>query len=150
MVAAACERHGFPLDRLIVEITETALLRDLEVARRTIAELQALGVRVALDDFGAGFASIGYLKHIRFDLIKIDGGLVQSIAECPLAGQLLIGVVELCRAVGTPIVVEQVETQAQLDILRVLGVDKVQGYLLGHPTADPDLTAQAPLRTNRM
>lgn len=125
MVAAACERHGFPLDRLIVEITETALLRDLEVARRTIAELQALGVRVALDDFGAGFASIGYLKHIRFDLIKIDGGLVQSIAECPLAGQLLIGVVELCRAVGTPIVVEQVETQAQLDILRVLGVDKV-------------------------
>ncbi len=119
------------------------------MARRTIAELQALGVRVALDDFGAGFASIGYLKHIRFDLIKIDGGLVQSIAECPLAGQLLIGVVELCRAVGTPIVVEQVETQAA-GYLRVLGVDKVQGYLLGHPTADPDLTPQAPLRTNRM
>ena len=63
---------------------------------------------------------------------------------------MLIGVVELCRAVGTPIVVEQVETQAQLDILRVLGVDKVQGYLLGHPTADPDLTPQPSLRANQM
>jgi len=150
MIAAACDRHGFAPDRLIVEITETALLRDLEMAQRTIAELQALGVRVALDDFGAGFASIGYLKHIRFDLIKIDGGLVRSIVECPLAGQLLIGVVELCRAVGTPIVVEQVETEAQLDILRVLGVDKVQGYLLGHPTAEPDLTTHEWVQANHL
>lgn len=150
MIAAACTRHGFSPSRLIIEITETALLRDLEVAQRTIAALRALGVRVALDDFGAGFASIGYLKHIRFDLIKIDGGLVRSIVECPLASQLLIGVVELCRAVGTPIVVEQVESEAQLDILRVLGVDKVQGYLLGHPTPRPDLAVHGSWRTSHL
>lgn len=140
MIAQTCRRHGFPLHRLIIEITETALLRDVEAARRTIGELQAMGASVALDDFGAGFASIGYLKHIRFDLIKIDGGLIRSIVECPLARQLLVGVVQLCRAVDTPIVAEQVETEPQLNILRMLGVDKVQGYLLGHPDIEAIVT----------
>lgn len=145
MIRRMCERYAFSPKRLIVEITETALLRDPDAARSAIADLHAIGARVALDDFGSGFASIGYLRLIRFDLIKIDGGLVSSITTCALARQLLIGVVQLCRAIETPVVVEQVETEAQLDILRVLQVDKIQGYLLGRPA--PEL---APARAGRV
>lgn len=137
LVARLCREAGFPTERLVIEITESALMRDLVAAQRVIDGLHAMGTRVALDDFGAGFASIGYLKQIRFDLIKIDGGLVRSIAESPLARQLLAGVVQLCRAIGTPIVVEQVETEAQMAIVTLLGADKVQGYLVGRPLAEP-------------
>lgn len=136
-IRALCHETGFPAERLMIEITETALLRDLAMAERVIEDLRAIGARVALDDFGAGFASIGYLRQIRFDLIKIDGGLVRSIADCALSRQLLSGVVQLCRAIGAPIVVEQVETEAQMTIVTLLGADKVQGYLVGHPEAEP-------------
>ncbi|NTS65172.1 EAL domain-containing protein [Sphingomonas sp. HHU CXW] len=141
MIAELCAAHDFSPSRLMIEITETALMRDLALAQRTIDDLRAMGIRVALDDFGAGFASIAYLKSIRFDLIKIDGGLVTAIAESALARQLLAGVVQLCRAIGTPIVVEQVETEAQLTIVSLLGVEKVQGYLVGRPVSDPAFTA---------
>jgi predicted signal transduction protein with EAL and GGDEF domain len=136
MIARLCADAGFPASRLVVEITESALLRDLTMAQRVVEDLRATGARVALDDFGAGFASIAYLKRIRFDLIKIDGGLAHSIVECPLARQLLAGVVQLCRAIGAPIVVEQVETDAQMAIIALLGAEKVQGYLIGRPAAE--------------
>ncbi len=142
LVATLCAEAGFPASRLIIEITESALLRDLSMAQRVVEGLRAMGARVALDDFGAGFASIGYLKQIRFDVIKIDGGLVHAIAESALARQLLAGVVQLCRAIGTPIVVEQIETEAQMAIVTLLGVDKVQGYLVGRPAATPCFQSQ--------
>lgn len=135
IIADCCAVHGFAPECLIIEITETALLRDLDIAVQTIDQLHAMGVRIALDDFGAGFASIGYLKKVRFDFIKLDGDLVASVDECPSARQLLIGVVMLCRSIGTPIVVERVETPEQLALLQLLNVERVQGYLLGAPAA---------------
>ncbi|WP_244655103.1 EAL domain-containing protein, partial [Sphingomonas sp. CFBP 13733] len=76
-----CLRHRFDPRRLEVEVTETSVLADFGVARQHLASLRAAGVRIALDDFGAGFASVSYLKEITFDRIKIDGELVDNIAH---------------------------------------------------------------------
>ena len=85
--------------RLTVEITETALLNDPGVAKKVLGKLQALGIRIALDDFGAGHASIGYLQQMQFDEIKLDGSLIEKIARDARSRDLLIGVLHLCKAV---------------------------------------------------
>lgn len=127
------KRHNFDPRRLSIEVTETAFLSDFESARIALGVLQAGGVRILLDDFGAGYASIGYLRQIRFDGIKLDGSLIATMLESTAAHDLLIGVLRLCEAIGTPVTAEMVETQAQHDLLCALGVDKLQGYFLSRP-----------------
>lgn len=138
MVAA----HGFDPGRLSIEVTETELLCDFAAARAACGALQRGGVRVLLDDFGAGYASIGYLRQIRFDGIKLDGSLVTPMMDSQTARDLLIGVMQLCKAIGAPVTAEMVETQAQHDLLRALGVQKLQGFFLSRPlTAEQALAA---------
>ena len=133
LIFGLCAEHGFPPERLSIEVTETALLNDFATARSVIDRFRAGGVHVLLDDFGAGFASIGYLRQIQFDGIKLDGSLIQSITESAIARDLLVGVLHLCRAIRTPVTAEMVETPEHLALLQALGVDKVQGYLFGRP-----------------
>ncbi|KAB7644073.1 putative bifunctional diguanylate cyclase/phosphodiesterase [Polymorphobacter fuscus] len=122
--------HGFDPGRLSIEVTETALLSDFAAARTAVCALQEGGVRVLLDDFGAGYASIGYLREMHFDGIKLDGSLITPLMESDTAHDLLVGVLHLCRAIGAPVTAEMVETQAQHDLLCALGVQKLQGYFL--------------------
>ncbi len=136
-----CAEHGFSPARLSIEITETALLRDFSAARAMIGRLRKGGVRVLLDDFGAGYASIGYLRQIRFDGIKLDGSLITPIARSAGARNLLIGVMQLCRAISCPVTAEMVETNEHLVLLDSLGVDKVQGFLIGRPIDTEDIAA---------
>ncbi|WP_185965061.1 putative bifunctional diguanylate cyclase/phosphodiesterase [Glacieibacterium frigidum] len=125
--------HGFDPCRLSIEVTETALLGDFAAARTALSALQRGGVRILLDDFGAGYASIGYLREIQFDGIKLDGSLIASLTDSPAAHDLLVGVLQLCRAIGAPVTAEMVETAAQYDLLRALGVEKMQGFYLSRP-----------------
>ncbi|MEG3143398.1 EAL domain-containing protein [Sphingomonas sp. RT2P30] len=136
-----CAEHGFSPARLSIEITETALLRDFSAARAMIERLRHGGVRVLLDDFGAGYASIGYLRQIRFDGIKLDGSLIAPIAQSAAARNLLIGVMQLCRAISCPVTAEMVETTEHLVLLDSLGVDKVQGFLIGKPIHGDEVAA---------
>ncbi|MGI4879382.1 MAG: putative bifunctional diguanylate cyclase/phosphodiesterase [Janthinobacterium lividum] len=122
--------HAFDPGRLSIEVTETALLGDFEAARCALSALQRGGVRILLDDFGAGYASIGYLREIQFDGIKLDGSLIATLMDSPSAHDLLVGVLHLCRAIGAPVTAEMVESAAQHDLLRDLGVQKLQGYYL--------------------
>jgi diguanylate cyclase (GGDEF)-like protein len=134
--------HDFDPGRLSVEVTETALLSDFATARAVLGELRRGGVRILLDDFGAGYASIGYLREIQFDGIKLDGSLIVSLIDSPPAHDLLIGVLRLCRAIGAPVTAEMVENKVQYDLLRALGVEHLQGNLLSRPlTADRALAA---------
>lgn len=126
-------RHNFDPRRLSIEVTETAFLSDFESARTALGALQAGGVRILLDDFGAGYASIGYLRQIRFDGIKLDGSLIATMMESDAAHALLIGVLRLCEAIAAPVTAEMVETKAQYDLLCTLGVAKLQGYFLSRP-----------------
>lgn len=121
--------------RLQLEVTETALLVDFDSARGNLRQLRKAGARIVLDDFGAGYASVSYLREIDFDAIKLDGSLIVSAAKSPPAMRLLRGVVHLCASIGVPCVAEHVEEQAQLDLLRELKCRYGQGYLLSRPLA---------------
>jgi len=124
---------GLDPRRLQIEVTETAILADFDAARRNLAALRERGVLIVLDDFGAGFASISYLREMQFDAVKLDGSLLT--AATPEAGgiPLLRGVLELCRSVGLPCVAEHVETENQVAMLRHLGCTYGQGYWLAPP-----------------
>lgn len=128
-------RQGLDPARLQIEVTETALMADFDAARRSLLRLSREGVRLVLDDFGAGYASISYLREMRFDVIKLDGSLITTSAD---GYPLLKGVLELCKAVGLPCVAEHVETEASLLMLRALGCRYAQGFWLGRP-----MTAEA-------
>lgn len=119
--------------RLGVEVTETALLIDFDTVRANLALLRAEGVRIILDDFGAGFASIAYLREIHFDTIKLDGSLIAPIVESMTGRRLLEGVLQLCSALGTPCVAEHIESAEQLFLLRKLECPNGQGYHLSPP-----------------
>lgn len=126
--------------RLIVEVTESAALADIEAANRRLGALRSAGIRVCIDDFGAGAASYDYLHGLSVDTVKIDGRFIQSLDSDP-RGRTMIGhLVEMCRALGVETIAEMIETKAVADILRDLGVDHGQGWLFGKAEAEPRTT----------
>ncbi|MEO7177908.1 MAG: EAL domain-containing protein, partial [Allosphingosinicella sp.] len=139
------ERGGLDPARLQVEVTETALLADFEVARENLRALRGAGARIVLDDFGAGHASISYLREMQFDGVKLDGALIGSLAESMRSRRLLKGVLDLCAALGLPSVAEHIETEDQLRLLRELGCREGQGFFLSPPLhADAAAALAAP------
>jgi diguanylate cyclase (GGDEF)-like protein len=126
-------RVGIDPSRLQFEVTETALLADFEVARDNLGRLRAAGSRIVLDDFGAGNASISYLREMQFDGIKLDGSLIASSTESVRGRRLLKGVLNLCASLDLPCVAEHIETEKQLALLRELGCREGQGHLLSRP-----------------
>jgi EAL domain-containing protein (putative c-di-GMP-specific phosphodiesterase class I) len=122
-----------PPGRLVVEITETAAIVNLERARALAATLRRLGCRLALDDFGAGFASFASLKHLSFDLLKIDGEFVRGLRDNATDRLVVEAVVAIARGLGTPSLAEFVGDEDTLAAVRALGVDYAQGFHLGRP-----------------
>jgi EAL domain-containing protein (putative c-di-GMP-specific phosphodiesterase class I) len=120
-------------DRLQVEVTETALLADFERARENLTELKRAGVTIVLDDFGAGYASIGYLREMSFDQIKLDGGLVTSAQHSSDGKRLLRAVIGLCDILGVSTVAEHVESKELLSLVMDLGCTAAQGFWLKSP-----------------
>ena len=133
MILSLCNRYGFDPGRLEVEVTETSLLSDFDTAREQLDLLRKTGIRVALDDFGSGFASITYLQQIKFDRVKIDGALIADIIHSRDARRLVQGIIQLCSAIGAPSTAEKVECKEQVAVLGGLGCDRLQGYFLCPP-----------------
>lgn len=119
--------------QLQVEVTETALLADFCRARQNLARLRAAGVTIVLDDFGAGYASIGYLRQLRFDQIKLDGALIAAAQESADGKRLLSAVIGLCRALGVVTVAEHIENEEQYRLVVQLGCEAGQGFWLQRP-----------------
>lgn len=132
-VLAELRRHGVEPARLGVEVTETAAVTDLAAARSLAAVLIDSGVGFALDDFGAGFGSFAYLKHLRFTSVKIAGDFVAHVDHDHVDRALVSAVVVVARRLGLVTVAEQVDRPELVDDLRELGVDHGQGYHLGRP-----------------
>lgn len=122
-------------NRLQIEVTETALLADFELARRTLSRMRREGVRIVLDDFGAGYSSITYLREMNFDAVKLDGSLISSICRSGTGLPLLRGVLALCREMGQQCVAEHIESAQQLELLRELGCRFGQGFGLSPPVS---------------
>jgi diguanylate cyclase (GGDEF)-like protein/PAS domain S-box-containing protein len=129
--------------RLVIEVTETAAIVNIERARALAERLHALGCRFALDDFGAGFASFYYLKHLTFDYLKIDGEFVRQIVHDPSDQLVIEAVVNIARGLGTRTIAEFVGDDATVALLRRLGVDYGQGFHLGHPRPIAELLPPA-------
>ncbi len=140
-IANELARHGVSAQRLQVELTETAAVSDLDDARRFIEALQALGCGISLDDFGTGFASFAYLKHLQVDSIKIDGLFIRDLPH-DRENQLFVrAIVTVARGLHRTTVAECVEDEATLKLLAEIGVDYVQGFHLEQPHAGlPDGT----------
>src|SRR5213076_3262573 len=121
--------------RLELEITETALVRDLNRALATLRRIKILGVRIAMDDFGTGYSSLSNLRAFPFDKIKIDGSFIKSVNSNDQAATIVRAVLGLGRGLGLPVLAEGVETDAELKFLQQERCDEAQGYLLGRPAA---------------
>ncbi len=135
-IGNALREAGVSPRRLIVEITETAAVSDLHDAQRLIDALRQLGCGVCLDDFGVGFASFAYLKHLQVDTIKIDGIFIRDLANDAENQVFVRAMVGVARGLGKSVVAEYVEDGRTLALLREFGVDLVQGYHLDQPVSD--------------
>jgi len=124
---------GFAAARLELEVTETALIRDLNRALATLRRIKILGVRIAMDDFGTGYSSLNYLRRFPFDKVKIDRTFIKDIAEKDGSWSIVQAVVGIAKSRNIVTTAEGVETQEQLDLLRVLGCTEMQGYLFSRP-----------------
>jgi EAL domain-containing protein (putative c-di-GMP-specific phosphodiesterase class I) len=140
-VEALVDKHGFDPTRLEIEVTETAILADGEEVHRTMAALHGIGVKIALDDFGAGYSSLNHLRLYPFDKLKIDQAFVAECSADAQSAALINGVVYIGRALGMKVVAEGVETRQQQAFLRDAGVHAMQGYLFGKPAPVADLKA---------
>jgi PAS domain S-box-containing protein len=133
VVAACAEREKFALNRLTIEVTESALLKDLPSANAIAVELKELGCRLALDDFGTGYSSLLHLQSLPFDKLKVDRSFVSSMTEVRESRKIVAAVVGLGQSLGLVTVAEGIETAAQASMLLWLGCDLGQGWLYGKP-----------------
>jgi diguanylate cyclase (GGDEF)-like protein len=132
-VAAALRASCLTPDRLEIEITEGVLIEDRDHARRELDQLKELGVRIALDDFGAGYASFGYLCSFPFDKIKIDQSFLRDMTARPGNAVVIKSIVTLAADLGLSLIVEGVDSEEQRDWLIANGCREAQGYLFGRP-----------------
>ncbi|MBO6137490.1 MAG: EAL domain-containing protein [Lachnospiraceae bacterium] len=124
---------GFPPDHLCLEVTERCRLLDMELLKNVMTKLHAGGVRIALDDFETGFSSVGVVKNLPFDTIKIDRSFVQRIEEDEKERRLVSSFAELAGTYGAKVCVEGIETSGMRDILKEYGIHSFQGYYYSRP-----------------
>ncbi len=140
-LAAAIARHGVDPSHLVVEITERAAMREPERTDSMLRELKDIGVRVAIDDFGADHSSLARLRALRVDILKIDRDFLRGVPHEREAAAIVTAVLSLASALGMSAVAEGVETAGQLRFLESLGCDRVQGYHIARPMPVDDATA---------
>lgn len=134
VVRAALAEAGLAPSALWLEITESAMIADPELAGATLRALRDLGVEVAVDDFGTGYSALGYLKRFPVGVVKIDRSFISGLGDGDVDSEEIVrAVVAMSHAIALQVVAEGVETPVQRELLRVLGCDMVQGYLFGRP-----------------
>lgn len=134
VISDALSQSGLAPERLQVEVTEGGLMKDLETACAVLSELRKMGMTIAIDDFGTGYSSLSYLDLLPLNKVKIDRSFVSNLTEDARKLKLLRGVVNLSRELGLDIIVEGVETEAQLKLIRENNcADLIQGYIFGAP-----------------
>jgi EAL domain-containing protein (putative c-di-GMP-specific phosphodiesterase class I) len=133
LVDEALAGSGLAPERLELEITESALIEDHDGAQATLVALRSRGVRVALDDFGTGYSSLAYLKRFPMDKLKIDGMFVRSLGSDQDAQAVVTAIISQAKALRLDTTAEGIETPEQLAMLRALGCDDIQGFLISRP-----------------
>lgn len=145
LVTQLLEEVPYHWGSLTLEVTEEALLADLTTAARNSQQLQQLGVRIALDDFGAGYSSLAHLAQLPVDILKLDGQLIADLETHQPSRIIVEGLITTTRQLGIDVVAEGVETHGQSHLLRDMGCGYAQGFLFGRhrPAAAYDHPAKA-------
>ncbi len=132
-ISTALQRESLPPSCLQLELTETVLISNLAFAKRTLNALRRAGIRIALDDFGAGYSSLNYLQELPIDVLKVDRRFVRRVDRNPARIAILRTITSLADALKIPLIAEGVETEAEAATLRELGVTYAQGFLFSKP-----------------
>ena len=138
-IYAAAQQGGFPLKRLILEITESALIDNMDQAHSIAQELKTLGISLSLDDFGTGYSSLRHLQSLPFDELKIDAGFVREMSNTRESRKIVAAIVGLGHSLGLTTVAEGIEAKSQAETLLRLGCDLGQGWLYGPPVPASEL-----------
>ena len=136
------KRNRLPEKVLELEITETVLMSQPEFIGSELSKIKALGISIAIDDFGCGYSSLSYLKNLAVDVLKIDRSFVQDIETEPSDEAIVAGIVALAKTLDMTTVAEGVETNSQCAILKQLGCDSYQGYLVSEPLSAESFEAK--------
>lgn len=140
-VNQALTKSNFPAYRLEIEITEGTILKDEDLVLSQLNTLSDMGCSIALDDFGTGYSSLSYLWKFPFSKLKIDRSFIQVLDTTPKAPSILRSIMNLSRNLSLEVTAEGIETREQMETLRELDCDYLQGYLCGRPTEKADLAA---------
>jgi diguanylate cyclase (GGDEF)-like protein len=140
-IRALLDKVSFPPHRLVVEITESAVVQRLDDAKATLQSLRRLGVRIALDDFGTGYSGLYHLRELELDTIKIDRSFVGQMLDKPEEARIVKAMLSLSRALGLNTTAEGIENHKAVEMLKKLGCDAGQGYLFGTPEPASMVTA---------
>ncbi len=132
-LANLIKKYNVDPNHLIIEITESTAMHHIDVSIRTFENLRNLGISLAIDDFGTGHSSFLYLKDLPVDELKIDREFIRNLSVGSKDEIILRSIIELAKRLGLVVTAEGVETQQQADILKSLGCQQFQGYLLGMP-----------------
>jgi diguanylate cyclase (GGDEF)-like protein len=140
-VSQALHRHGLPGSALELEITESVAMRDPARTAALLRQLRQFGVALAIDDFGTGYSSLAYLKQLPLSCLKLDRSFVMDIETDANDAAICTATIQMAHSLGLGVVAEGVETATQLEFLRRLGCDTVQGYFIARPLSAADCTA---------
>ncbi len=148
-VAGALALSNLPPDRLELELTESYIMKDLPQAAARFVQIRKLGVSIAIDDFGTGYSSLSYLNKLPVDSLKIDQSFLRNLQEPEGSLAVIQSIVRMAHSMNLTVVAEGVETRAELDLVRVLGCDKVQGHVYGPARRREDVEDCCSRRTIR-
>lgn len=140
VVAEALASSGLPSSALVLEVTESMLMTNIDESAETLRNLKQLGVHLSLDDFGTGYSSLAYLKRLPLDTLKIDRSFVNDITTDPNDAAITLTVISMARAMNLGVIAEGVETQSQLNYLHLNGCQRVQGFFFTPPVRAAELT----------
>jgi len=143
-VQRVLREHRLPPDRLRLEVTETAMVKDVHATTSVLRQLRDLGIRISLDDFGTGYSSLAMLAELPLHGVKIDRSFVERVDTSPGDAALIALIVQAAHTLGLTVIAEGVETTGQLEAVTRLGCDAAQGYLLGRPVPAEALTLPLP------
>ncbi|HKC62354.1 MAG TPA: EAL domain-containing protein [Pyrinomonadaceae bacterium] len=135
MIETTLKETGLRPDSLELEVTESSVMKNTESAIKTLSELKAMGIKISIDDFGSGYSSLGYLKHLPIDVLKIDQSFVRDMTTAPNDAAIVMAIIQLAHSLQLKVTAEGVETEDQLRFLRLLRCDEMQGYLFCRPVA---------------
>lgn len=139
-IQSLLKKYNIPPIYLELEITENVVITDIELVMKIIIELQSMGIKVSIDDFGTGYSSLAYLRRLPIDKIKIDRSFIQEVATNDSDLTIVKTMVELSHGLGKRVLAEGVETKEQLQLLRNIGCDAVQGYFVSKPISEEEFT----------